>query len=79
MELDDSIVAVPIGDGAKEYKGVLKMNETAAAIFKLMEKGLTESEIVDAIEREYEVPREKLVSDVQKYISLFEAEGLIVR
>ena len=38
MELDDQVIAVPVGDNASQVHGLFKMNETAAFVFKLLQK-----------------------------------------
>ena len=48
MELDDGMVAVPVGNDSEQFHGVLKVNETAVFILKLLEHETTEDDIVDA-------------------------------
>lgn len=78
MELDDGIVAIPVGEAAKEYHGVIKLNETAAFIFNLLQNDISEEEIVTALESEYKVAREKLIVDVKKYIDLFKTKDMLI-
>ena len=77
MELDNQIIAVPIGENVDDFRGVIKMNETAAKIFELLKNDTTEKAIIDALMKEYEVPEEDISEDVRKYISEFEAKGLL--
>ena len=77
MDLDDGLVAVPVGDGADQFHGVLKVNETAAAILKLIEQETTEEEIVDALLKEYNGNREEVAECVREYLETLNAEGVI--
>lgn len=77
MELNDQIIAVPIGEEASQFKGVVQLNETGAAIFRFLEEGLTEEQIVEALFREYDCPREQLASDVNKILTGFVDKGLV--
>ena len=77
MELDDSIVAVPIGINSAQFNGVLKVNDTGAAILKLLEKDITEDKIVDELLKEYEGDREQISRFVHDYLQELIAEGLI--
>lgn len=45
IELGDQIIAVPIGQPLDEYHGVLKLNETAAVIFNLLNKDTSKGKI----------------------------------
>jgi len=77
MELDDKIVALPVGEGVNEYHGVIKLNETAAFIFNLLRKNTTEEDIVDALVEKYDAPREIITRDVHQYINEFQEKGFL--
>lgn len=78
MELDDGFIAVPIGGEAGKFKGVIKLNETAADIFKLLESGVTESQIVSILSSEYDAPRDKIARDVRCCLDSFEQQGIVI-
>lgn len=78
MELEDQIVAVPLGEGADQIHGIIKMNKVAAFIFELLKKETTEEAIIDTMEKEYDVPRSVLAADVHRYVEDFIEKGLVV-
>lgn len=77
VELDDQIVAVPVGDSSAKLHAILKLNKTAAFIFELLKNDVTEEEIVEALLDEYDESREKIVSDTHKYVEDFKEKGLL--
>lgn len=77
MELEDRIVAVPVGTDVNEFRGVVKLNDTSAFIFGLLKDEISEEAIVDAMEKEYDAPRSKIAEDVRKCIGEFEEKGLL--
>lgn len=77
MQLDDESVAVPVGTNAEKFHGVLKVNETAAAILKLMENEITEEEIVKKLMREYYGEKDMIATYVHEYIDKLASEGLV--
>ena len=77
MELDDNMVAVPVGDGSAAFQGVIKLNDTAAAIFALLKEETTEEAVVDAMAKEYDIDRETLASDVHNYLTTFREKELL--
>lgn len=77
MELDDDQVAVPIGSGAEQFHGVLKVNETAAAILKLLETDTTEEQIVEALLREYAGDKNDISAYVHAYIEKLILAGIV--
>lgn len=78
IDLDDQTIAVPVGANANEFHGVIKLNGTAAAIFKLLNQDTTEETIVDAMMQEYKISRDVLSRDVSKYIQEFQEKGLLI-
>ena len=75
MEIDDQIMAVPVGDCAEEFHGILKINQSAAAILELLKEDTTEEEIVAKLLKEYDSTEEELQAFVHEYLEqLKEAE-----
>lgn len=70
------VIAVPLGDGA-DHKETLRMNKTGSAIFEMLKKGTTEEEIVEALGRKYDVPRDTLQRDVCVCLEGFRSRGLL--
>lgn len=54
VEIDDSKIAVPIGDNASEFSCVLNLNQTGAAIFELLMQGDDEATIVTKLQEQYD-------------------------
>lgn len=76
MELDDHIIAVPIGEGAREFRGVVKLNESAAEIFELLKQETTEASVVTLMKRRYGDERE-IVGYVHDFINYLANEGVL--
>ena len=77
MELDDGIVAVPVGEGAESFRGLLKLNETGLKILKLLESDSTEEMIVDELIKEYSGDISKIKEYTHAYIEQLISEGVI--
>lgn len=78
LELNGKIFAIPVGEDADDYHGVIKMNETAFAIFQLLKEDTTEEAIAAAMEKEYDVTKDVLNADIKRYIQSFREKGLLV-
>ena len=77
MDLDDEQVAVPVGDGADKFHGILKVNETAVALLKLLEQDTDEEKIVDAILQEYKGEKEQIAGYVHEFVEKLISEGIV--
>ncbi len=78
MDLDDRVIAVPLGDGDDGFRGIIKLNGTALSIFKLLNEETTEEAIVESLMKEYNVTHEKVADDVHHYVIEFKERGLII-
>lgn len=54
MELEDRIVAVPVGEGAQDFRSVIKLNESASEILDLLQNETTEEEMINTLKERYE-------------------------
>lgn len=68
-KISDSYVVVPVGDSVVDFSGLINLNESGAILFKLLQKGAEESELVDALLSEYKVDRETAEADVKKFVA----------
>lgn len=73
-ELDGQVVAIPVGS---EFSGVIKMNEIAAFLWKKLESGASEDELVKAILNEYDATEEQAESAVKNTVELLKSNGFI--
>ncbi len=78
IELGNQIIAVPVGKDVDEYHGVIRLNETAALIFNILREEITEKEIVDVLENEYQIDRKILCTDVHNIIEEFRDKELLI-
>lgn len=77
MEMDDMKIAVPISDGNEPFKGVIRLNESAAVIFDMLKNDVTEEDIVSEIQKIYDVKVSDLELSVRRCIAEFKREGII--
>ena len=76
-ELDDELICVPVGPGADELQGVLKLNESGYEIVKLLENETTLDTIVDELAARYQTERATLVNYVEKFVNALHESGII--
>lgn len=77
MEIDDEIVAVPVGDNANTLHGIVKLNGTGAEILKLIQEEKSESEIVEELGKKYESAHDEIQAFVAAFLKQMAAAGLI--
>ena len=70
-------VAVAVGEASKNFRGMVKLNATAADIWQLVEKGYDEEKIIESMLEKYDVEKELLVSDVRTSLEMLEKNGFL--
>ena len=71
-ELEDGAVILNVDTAT--YFG---LDEVGSRIWSLVGEGLSQSAIVDQLEREYAVDRDRLEADVASFLRTLEARGLV--
>ena len=68
-EVAESYVIVAVGEASRHFKGVIKVNDTGAFLFKEFEKGNFDSDnLAKLLEKEYKVDLMTAKSDVLAFI-----------
>lgn len=68
-EVAGTFVVVAVGNTVKEFNAVITLNETGAFLWKALEKGATEEELLQAILAEYDVPEEIAKADISAVVT----------
>jgi len=76
MELDDQIVAVPVGKSAQEFRSIIKLNDSAAEMFSLLKQEITEEEMVVALKKTHGDDPE-IRGYVQEFVKYLMSEGVL--
>ncbi len=70
-------VAIVVGEDAKLFNGMVKLNETAEFIFNMLKSDVTESEIINAIIKEYDVSKDEAESATKEFLNKLTENGLV--
>ncbi len=76
-KISDSYVVVPVGSAVVDFSGLVNVNESGAMLFELLQKGCEESDLVDALLKEYDVAREVAQADVKKFVAKVKDAGIL--
>ena len=76
-EVAGSYIVVAIGAAAKTFNGIINLNPTSALLWKELEKGASEHELVERLLSEYEVSEQTAKEDVHKFVQKLTEAGLI--
>lgn len=75
QDIDDTRFLVPVGGEA--FSGIVKGNTSAAFILDCLKTDTTEEQIVDAMCRKYDAPRNVIAADVKEILQKLRSVGAI--
>ncbi len=70
-------VVVPVGELSKTFHGMINLNETGAFLWKFFCEEHTIEEAINALSAEYEVEREIVQKDVEKFIEVLSKNAFL--
>ena len=70
-------LVVAVGERSKEYNRMIKLNDTGAFLWKLMERECTLPQLVDGLTMEYKVTREVAEYDVDAFVTALKGAGVL--
>ena len=74
-EVAGNHVVIPVG--TVSFNGMLNLNETGVLIWKKLEKGCDESDLVAAFLAEYDVTEERAKEDISVFIEKLRKAGIL--
>lgn len=75
-EVMGNYVAVAVGEASKSFRGMIKLNATAADIWNCVSQGMDEDGIYDVLFAKYEVDEEKLRADIKTTLETLEVNEI---
>lgn len=70
-------IVVAVGEAGIDFNGIITINETGAFLWKELEKGSSESELISKLTKEYEVSEEIAAKDVSSFINTMKEAELL--
>lgn len=77
QEVAGTFIAVAVGDGARKFHGMMKLNESGKRIFELIQQEDDVDSVVKILSDEYEADPELLRSETEKILNCLRKENLL--
>lgn len=76
-QVADTWVVFQLWSGTIAFDGMLRLNESGAMLWKLLEQNCDADDLVDALIKEYAVSREDAARDVNEFVSKLAGIGCL--
>jgi len=74
-KIDNKNFVVAVGEKSETFKNTVKLNDTAAEIFSMLQQNKSAEDIAKKFGTEYGISYETALSDIKTVISQFEKAG----
>lgn len=76
-EIEGEWYAVPVGEAAKRFSGMIRMNKTGKRIFELLSEGRDEEDAARQLTAEYEVDEATARENVRSFQEKLRGAGVL--
>ena len=70
-------VVIAVGEAARDFKGMIRLNPTGAFLWKLLESDTDENAMLAAMLDKYDIDEDTAKRDITAFISSVKGAGLI--
>lgn len=63
-------IVVPIGNNIADFNGVIRLNESAAFLWRELQEELSKEDLISKLRNEYEIDEELASTDVQDFLDI---------
>lgn len=76
-EVAGNYIVMPVGAAAERLNGMIKLNETSAFLFRVLERGTDEQGLISALLAEYDVDEDTAKQDVHTFLDTLRSTGVL--
>jgi hypothetical protein len=71
-------VVLPLKADTVDFNGMVRLNDSGAMLWKLLEQGASREELLQAMTEQYNVSREQAAQDLDEFIGILKQVGCLV-
>ena len=76
-EVAGNSVVIPLAKQSVNFNGMMTLSETGALLWKQLEKGAEESDLLKAMLEEYDIDEKTALEDIRAFVAKLESAGLL--
>ena len=70
-------IVVPIGNNIADFNGVIRLNESARFLWKILQEETGTEEMINSLVKEYEIDETLAKNDVEEFLDILEEHKVI--
>lgn len=76
-EVAGSQIVIAVGERAKEFNGIIRLNETGLFLWNLLQTQTDSEKLTEALTDEYDVGKDEAEKDIQAFLKTLTDAGIL--
>lgn len=77
-QVADEYLVIPVGEAALRVKGLIALSESGSLLYRRLQSGCSEEELVRALLAEYEIDGETARADTLQFLEQMRRLGILI-
>ena len=77
-QVADEYLVIPVGAAALKVKGLIGLSESGSLLYRRLQTGCSEQELVDALLAEYDIDPETARGDTAEFLDQMRRMGILI-
>lgn len=77
-QVADEYLVIPVGEAALKVKGLIGLSESGSLLYRRLQSGCTEEELVSALLAEYDIDAQTARADTRAFLEQMRRMGILI-
>lgn len=77
-QVTDEYLVIPVGEAALKVKGLIGLSESGSLLYRRLQSGCTEEELVSALLAEYDIDAQTARADTLGFLEQMRRMGILI-
>ena len=77
-QVADEYLVIPVGEAALKVKGLIGLSESGSLLYRRLQSGCTEEELVSALLAEYNIDAQTARADTRGFLEQMRRMGILI-
>ena len=77
-QVADEYLVIPVGEAALKVKGLIGLSESGSLLYRRLQSGCTEEELVSALLAEYDIDAQTAQADTRAFLEQMRRMGILI-
>lgn len=77
-QVADEYLVIPVGEAALKIRGLIALSESGSLLYRKLQSGCTEEELVSELLKEYDIDPETARADTAEFLEQMRSMGILI-